>query len=167
VSDLDGQCDPRCVLRSPAVPPPALQKTLSGMKWMIPAPAALVMALPVQASPHEAAPNRAAVMVLSDTRCNPDAQGVSHCLNLDPPFCPGVASRPARQAAPRPGWASFLPCRVVPPGRCAPRGEGIIQAPGLHNPFPARPDDPDERLAITQNGGSRLNSQRYRRHGRT
>ena len=31
-----------------------------------------------------------------------------------------------------------------------------MKAPGLHDPFPARPDDPDERLAITQNGGSRL-----------
>ena len=32
-----------------------------------------------------------------------------------------------------------------------------MKATGLHNPFPARPDDPDERLAITQNGGIRLN----------
>ena len=31
-----------------------------------------------------------------------------------------------------------------------------MKATSLHNPFPARPDDPDERLAITQNGGSRL-----------
>ena len=31
-----------------------------------------------------------------------------------------------------------------------------MKAPGLHDPFPARPDDPDERLAITQSGGSRL-----------
>jgi O-antigen ligase len=28
--------------------------------------------------------------------------------SLDPPFCAGVASRPARQAAPRPGEAPFL-----------------------------------------------------------
>ena len=62
----------------------------------------------------------------------------------------------ARQGRSPSGWGPFLPCRAVPPGRCAPRGEGIIQAPGLHDPFPARPDDPDERLAITQNGGSRL-----------
>ncbi len=45
---------------------------------------------------------------------------------------------------------------MVPSGRCAPRGEGITKAAGLPNPFPARPDDPDERLAITQNGGSKL-----------
>jgi hypothetical protein len=31
-----------------------------------------------------------------------------------------------------------------------------MKATGLHDPFPARPDGPDERLAITQNGGSRL-----------
>jgi hypothetical protein len=31
-----------------------------------------------------------------------------------------------------------------------------MKATGLHDPFPARPDDPDERLAVTQNGGSRL-----------
>ena len=31
-----------------------------------------------------------------------------------------------------------------------------MKAPGLHHSVPARPDDPDERLAITQNGGSRL-----------
>ncbi len=31
-----------------------------------------------------------------------------------------------------------------------------MKAPGLHDPFPARPDEPDGRLAITQNGGSRL-----------
>ena len=48
----------------------------------------------------------------------------------------------------------FFSFGVVPPGRCAPCREGIMKAPGLHDPFPARPDDPDERLAITQNGGS-------------
>ena len=32
-----------------------------------------------------------------------------------------------------------------------------MKAPGLHNPFPARPDEPDERPAITRDGGSRLN----------
>ena len=31
-----------------------------------------------------------------------------------------------------------------------------MKAPGLPGPFPARPCDPDERPAITQNGGSRL-----------
>ena len=35
-----------------------------------------------------------------------------------------------------------------------------MKAPGLHHSFPARPDDPDERLAITQNGGSRLKLRR-------
>ena len=62
----------------------------------------------------------------------------------------------ARQGRSPAGWGPFLPFGVVPPGRCAPRGEGIMKAPGLHNPFPARPDDPDERPAITQNGGSWL-----------
>ncbi len=33
-----------------------------------------------------------------------------------------------------------------------------MKATGLNNPFPARPDDPDERPAITQNGGTRLRS---------
>jgi hypothetical protein len=33
-----------------------------------------------------------------------------------------------------------------------------MKATGLHDPFPARPDDPDERLAVTQNGGSRLSA---------
>ena len=60
------------------------------------------------------------------------------------------------------GWAPSLRYLATPPGRCAPRGEEAPQAPGLHGPFPARPDDPDERLAITQNSGSRL-----RRAGRT
>ena len=32
-----------------------------------------------------------------------------------------------------------------------------MKATSLHNPCPARRDDPDERLAITPNGGSRLN----------
>ena len=36
--------------------------------------------------------------------------------------------------------------------------QGRAKAPGLHDPFPARPDDPDERFAITQNGGSRLST---------
>ncbi len=81
-------------------------------------------------------------------------------LSLEPPFCAGVASRPTRQAAPRPAGLRFFPAWRTPPGRCAPCGEGIIQAPGLHDPFPARPDDPDERLAITQNGGSRLKLRR-------
>ena len=49
--------------------------------------------------------------------------------------------------------------RPVPLGRCAPCREGTIPAPSLDDPFPARPCDPDERLAITQNGGSRLSSQ--------
>ena len=40
-----------------------------------------------------------------------------------------------------------------------------MKAPGLHNPFPARPDDPDERLAITQNGGSRLSRRAARAPG--
>jgi NADH-quinone oxidoreductase subunit E len=31
-----------------------------------------------------------------------------------------------------------------------------MKATGLHDPFPARPDDPDERPADTRNGGSRL-----------
>ncbi len=31
-----------------------------------------------------------------------------------------------------------------------------MKAPGLQDPYPARPDDPDERPAITQNGGTRL-----------
>jgi glutathione S-transferase len=31
-----------------------------------------------------------------------------------------------------------------------------MKAYGLHDPFPARPDDPDERPAITQHGGPRL-----------
>ena len=57
-------------------------------------------------------------------------------LNLDPPFCAGVASRPARQAAPRPGWARFFSFGVVPPGRCAPCGEGIMKATSRHNPSP-------------------------------
>ena len=30
-------------------------------------------------------------------------------LSLDPPFCAGVASRPARQAAPRPAGPRFFP----------------------------------------------------------
>ncbi len=35
-----------------------------------------------------------------------------------------------------------------------------MKATGLHDPFPARPCDPDERLVITQNGGSRLEPDR-------
>jgi len=31
-----------------------------------------------------------------------------------------------------------------------------MKATGLHDPFPARPDDPDERPAITRTGGTRL-----------
>jgi zinc transport system ATP-binding protein len=33
-----------------------------------------------------------------------------------------------------------------------------MKATGLDDPFPARPDDPDERLAVTQNDGSRLST---------
>src|SRR6187401_2694744 len=61
----------------------------------------------------------------------------------------GVASRPARQAAPRPGGPHFFGLLEGPPGRCAPRGEEVEQAPGLPDSLPARPDDPDGRLAIT------------------
>ena len=61
-----------------------------------------------------------------------------------------------------PEWDPFLPYRAVPPGRCAPRGEEVMKAPGLHHSFPARPDDPDERPAITQNGGPRL-ANRFRK----
>ncbi len=77
-------------------------------------------------------------------------------LSLDPPFCAGVASRRACQAAPRPGGHRFLGFWRTPPGRCAPCGDGAPQATGLRGPIPTRPDDPDERLASTQNGGSRL-----------
>jgi len=37
-------------------------------------------------------------------------------------------------------------------------GMGPHRPTGLRGPIPTRPDDPDERLAITQNGGSRLSS---------
>ena len=65
----------------------------------------------------------------------------------------GRCSSSGRQAAPRPGLNAFLLCRAVPPGRCAPRGERMMKATGLHNPFPVRPDDPDGRPAITRSGG--------------
>ncbi len=77
-------------------------------------------------------------------------------LSLEPPFCAGVAARRARQAAPRPGGLRFFGLWWSPPRRCAPCGDGAPQATGLRGPIPTRPDDPDERLAITQNGGSRL-----------
>jgi len=77
-------------------------------------------------------------------------------LSLDPPFCAGVASRRARQAASRPGGHRLFGLWWFPPGRCAPWGDGAPQATGLRGPIPPRPDDPDEHLAITQNGGSRL-----------
>lgn len=74
------------------------------MKWLIPALAALVIALPAQASPAKKLrvdrPEKGAgakvtyvhvlngsvghhvrARVLTDTRCIPDAKGVSHCLN--------------------------------------------------------------------------------------
>ena len=38
-----------------------------------------------------------------------------------------------------------------------------MKATSLHNPFPARPDDPDERLAITHNCGPRLSAGRVRK----
>ena len=74
------------------------------MKWLVPALAALVIVLPAQASPAKklrvnrpekgagaqvtyvyvlkgSIGRRISATVLSDTRCNPDAKGVSHCLN--------------------------------------------------------------------------------------
>jgi len=74
------------------------------MKWIVPALAALVMALPAQASPAKQLRvdrpergigarvthvrvlqgrigHRVRATVLTDTRCNPDGRGVSHCLN--------------------------------------------------------------------------------------
>ena len=71
-------------------------------------------------------------------------------------MCAGVASRPTRQDASRPGRARFSVSSSAPPGRCAPCRDGAPQATGLRGPIPTRPDDPDERLAITQNGGSRF-----------
>ena len=57
------------------------------------------------------------------------SNGQAGCSSPDLSSGAGVASRPARQAAPRPGGARFFPAWRSPPGRCAPRGEGIIQAP--------------------------------------
>ena len=74
------------------------------MKWLIPALAALLLALPAQAAPAKklrvdrpekgagaqvtyvhmlkgTIGHRVRGLVLTDDRCNPDAHGVSHCLN--------------------------------------------------------------------------------------
>jgi hypothetical protein len=74
------------------------------MKWLLVFVAALALALPAQAAPMKtfrvhrpekgvgarvtyvhllkgSVPRRMRATVLTDSRCNPDANGVSHCLN--------------------------------------------------------------------------------------
>jgi hypothetical protein len=81
-----------------------LTTTLSRMRWLVLLVAALVLALPAQASPTKhlrvdrpergagakvtqvrllkgSVGHRVRATVLTDTRCDPDVRGVSHCLN--------------------------------------------------------------------------------------
>ena len=77
-------------------------------------------------------------------------------LSLDPPFSVGGASGLARQGAPRPGATPPAEPVGLAPGRCASHADRVIQASGLQDTLRVRPDNPDRRPAITQNGGSRL-----------
>jgi len=86
------------------LPLPRATNTLSSMKWLVPVLAALLLALPAVASPMKqlrvdrpekgqgarvthvrvvkgTVARRMRALVLTDTRCAPDARGVSHCLN--------------------------------------------------------------------------------------